>query len=232
MRLAACCLALTGCGGLGPAAEDRQQGNGNSAGNVAQARAAADAEITATPGNNTLCRAGELFVFACRLEGGAMVAVCAGRSRAGGSYAQYRHGRPDNVDLSYPAQIDSGPATLAYAFRGYSGGGESQIRFRNRGVEYLLYSAMERTGFGSDGHNDPAFEGGLLVRQGNRTISRRSCLDSDQGRTRHESGGRGAGQSGCGTPVHAARRFRRARLIRRRPPRRGRGPAAAVPGAG
>jgi hypothetical protein len=175
-----CCAALAGCGAASdPGGKAAPASNASRPAERSPERqsAAQDAEITVPPGSNTLCRAGELFIFACSL-GREMVAVCGGRSPSGRGYAQYRHGVPGNLDLVYPGALDAGPGSLSSAFRGYSGGGESQIRFVNDGVEYVVYSRMTRTGFGPDGNNNNDFEGGLFVRRGTRMISNRRCVAS------------------------------------------------------
>lgn len=117
-----------------------------------------------------LCAPGEVVIFQCGI-GRKTVSVCGGRTPA--PHAQYRFGRPGNVELAYPRAGQSGG--LSYARAMYSGGGELQIRFRNGGLDYTVYSRTVRTGFGDDGLNHPQFSDGVTVRRGNRVISNRAC---------------------------------------------------------
>lgn len=129
------------------------------------------------PGHPSLCRTGEKFLFACDL-GRSKVAVCGGTSPSGRDYAQYRFGRPGRLELVHPAGLEEGAGSMTWAFTGYSGGGESQIRFVNEGVEYVVYSSVTRAGFDEENFSAHDFRGGLLVRRGNRTLSKMSCQAS------------------------------------------------------
>ena len=120
----------------------------------------------------SLCRADETVLFQCRI-GASLAAVCGGHGAR--AYAQYRHGQPGRLDLIYPAATDGGPGTMTRAFTGFAGGGESQIRFVNHGVEYVIYSSTVRTGFGRDGHNNPRFSDGILMRRNGRRIADLAC---------------------------------------------------------
>ena len=148
--------------------------------NVAQAppqQVPAPREITANelagPAGG-LCAAEEFVVFQCA-AGRKRVAICAGRSRSGQQYAQYRFGTPERIELIYPTTLDEGAGAMSWARTGYSGGGEMQVRFASRGHEYLVYSRVVRTGFGPDGHFDPRFESGVMVVRGNRLVSDVAC---------------------------------------------------------
>ncbi len=120
-----------------------------------------------------LCRAGEVPIFSCRL-GKKSVAICGVTSPSGARSAQYRFGAPGKVEMTYP-----GPegGKLGYASAPYSGGGEEQVSFERGGYRYVVYSSMVRTGFGADGLNNPAFESGLLVQQGDKIVSKSKCAD-------------------------------------------------------
>jgi hypothetical protein len=180
------CAALAGCGvssanvaEQGPAGANGAAANvaapaAPSATNAATANAAASAAAPVV--GNSLCTAGEDVIFSCRM-GAQRVSVCGGTGAAGRTYAQYRHGTPGHLDLVYPAQTDAGPQTMTRAFTGFSGGGEAQVRFVNAGTEYVVYSGAVRTGFGADGRNNTEFEGGVLVRQSGRVLSRQVCDD-------------------------------------------------------
>jgi hypothetical protein len=129
----------------------------------------------ARPARGGLCAPGEVVVFQCGI-GRKIVSVCGGRTPA--PRAQYRFGRPGNVELAYPNRSEGG---LSYARAMYSGGGELQIRFRNGGLDYVVYSRTVRTGFGADGRNNPRFSDGVMVRRGNRVISNRACTTEISG---------------------------------------------------
>jgi hypothetical protein len=137
---------------------------------MAPAIAAAPAAKPALPG---LCRAGEVPIFSCRL-GRKSVAICGVTSPSGARSAEYRFGAPGKLEMTYP-----GPegGKLGYASVPYSGGGEEQASFERGGYRYVVYSSMVRTGFGADGLNNPAFESGLIVQQGGKTVSKSKCVD-------------------------------------------------------
>ena len=123
----------------------------------------------ARPARGGLCAPNEVVIFECGV-GRKIVSVCGSRTPA--PRAQYRFGRPGNVELSYPNRSEGG---LSWARAMYSGGGELQIRFRNGGLDYAVYSRTVRTGFGADGRNNPQFSDGVMVMRGNRLISDRAC---------------------------------------------------------
>lgn len=113
----------------------------------------------------SLCAAAERSVFSCPV-GGRIVSVCGPRGGGSGDLT-YRYGRPGRVELAQRGG-------LAYASRGYSGGGEAQISFARGGYRYVVYDRTVRTGF-EDGRNDPAFTQGLLVLRGGRVALNRRC---------------------------------------------------------
>jgi hypothetical protein len=130
----------------------------------------------APPPGGSLCRARETRLFECS-TGRKTISVCGGGLARGGTYAQYRYGRPGRLELEYPARPVHAPGLLSQASVGYSGGGESQIRFVNRGVEYVVYSRTIRTAFGPDGHHAPISEDGVFMRRNGKLLSDRRCLD-------------------------------------------------------
>lgn len=93
------------------------------------------------------------------------MAVCAAHGRA-----QYRYGgtQPELV-------LDGGELGIVP----YSGGGEAQIAFSNGAYRYVVFSRMVRTGFGPDGHNDPAISDGVLVLKGGQVADLHLCADAD-----------------------------------------------------
>jgi len=118
----------------------------------------------------SLCAADEVVIYQCGI-GPQLVAVCGSRTPT--PHAQYRFGTPGHVALAFPGPGQSGG--LTYAREMYSGGGALQIRFSNGGHDYAVYSRTVRTGFGSDGRNNPQFSDGVMVRRGGRLVSNRSC---------------------------------------------------------
>jgi hypothetical protein len=109
---------------------------------------------------DTLCTTGETPFFSCEI-GTKRVSVC-----GGGTGAVYRFGTPGKVELTSRA--------LAFANRGYSGGGESQVTATNGEYSYTVFDRTVRTSF-DEGRNDPAFSSGLLVGRGGRVLSSRMC---------------------------------------------------------
>ena len=92
-----------------------------------------------------------------------MVSICA----VSGGEAIYRYGRPGHIELQ--------AGGLHKAEQGAAGGGEDQIDFNAKGYQYIVYARTVRTGFGSDGHNDPDFISGLIVKKGDRKLSSAVC---------------------------------------------------------
>lgn len=145
---------------------------------AASALAAAPLFVAPNPGSaappaydapGSLCARGEVVIFSCGV-GRKMVSVCGGRTPA--PHAQYRFGAPGDIELAFPGPGQSG---LTYAREMYSGGGALQIRFSNAGYDYAVYSRTVRTGFGRDGHNNPRFSDGVMVRRNGRLIANRAC---------------------------------------------------------
>ena len=121
----------------------------------------------------SLCRPAEQPLFQCAL-GSKQVAVCS--SGAPGRIAvQYRFGTPGRIELAYPADPNLGPGTLKWAYAGFSGGGGMQIHFEQAGTQYVLYSNMVRTGFGSDGLNYPMDQLGLFATRNDHMIYDEHC---------------------------------------------------------
>ena len=125
------------------------------------ALAAVPAPVRAKP-PASLCRAPAPVLLTCDVEG-KTVSICGGEQ--GG--AAYRYGRLGRVELEV--------MDLHLAYKGWSGGGETQVYADTPTHRYIVYDWMVRTGFGSDGHNDPKETVGLLVQSGRRTVSSREC---------------------------------------------------------
>ncbi|WP_052761709.1 hypothetical protein [Aurantiacibacter luteus] len=110
------------------------------------------------------CGPSQSTVFACRLENGKRVAVCA--DPAGGKGGTYRYGG-SGVEL----ELDGGE----YARVAYSGGGESQVAFANEGYRYIAFSRVVRTNFTPGEPNEPAMSDGLAVLRGDGLVGLHLC---------------------------------------------------------
>ena len=108
-----------------------------------------------------LCSAQETVLFVCPV-GRKLVSVCGQADKA-----TYRYGSPGKVELSSQA--------LTTAERSFSGGGETQIYFKNGQFTYLVYDKTARTSFSPSGQNDPGFTSGLVVLKNGRVVSPRKC---------------------------------------------------------
>ena len=121
----------------------------------------------------SLCHPTEQVLFQCAL-GTRQVAMCSAGA-PGKELVQYRFGKPGRIELSYPAEPAHGPDTLVWAYTGFSGGGGMQIHFDNAGTQFVLYSNMVRTGFGSDELNYPMDQLGLFATRNGRLIYDKHC---------------------------------------------------------
>ena len=111
---------------------------------------------------SSLCLRTEQTLFSCPI-GIKTVSVC-----GQGDHAVYRFGKPPRVELE--------GRRLSFAEHAFSGGGESQIVFENKGYRYVIYDRLVRTAFGADGRHSPEATMGLIVRKAGRTISTTSCV--------------------------------------------------------
>ena len=112
--------------------------------------------------STSLCTVGETQLFSCPIHG-KIVSVCG----ISAGKAVYRFGRPGRIELQ--------SRDLRKAEQGASGGGEDQINFTANGYRYIVYAQTIRTGFGSDGHNDPDFISGLVVQKDGRKVMFAVC---------------------------------------------------------
>jgi hypothetical protein len=98
---------------------------------------------------DSLCRARETVLFACRV-GAKWVSVCAAdRSSATEPYLQYRFGKVDVAaapELVLPAALLPAADAAVGEFMPFSGGGGSWLRFRNGDTSYVVYSGIGRWG--------------------------------------------------------------------------------------
>jgi hypothetical protein len=122
-----------------------------------------DAKPAAKAGRNvaSLCMPNEVIVASCPIRR-KLVSVC-GRN----GIATYRFGRPGRLEVSANA--------MHHTHQMFSGGGESQIVVTAGVYQYVLYDNSIRTGFGRDGHNDPAFKSGLMVLRNGRRLANMVC---------------------------------------------------------
>ena len=141
---------------------------------LAVAPGVAKPPVAADMARSRLCHPGEAVIFACNI-GAKLAAVCGGKSPSGARCAQYRYGVPGKLELTYPGDGASGG--LAHAETAYSGGGESQILFKNAGFQYVVYSRMVRTNFKANEPNNPAFEAGVAVMKGDKLVGNRKCAN-------------------------------------------------------
>lgn len=110
----------------------------------------------------SLCRAPGAVLSTCDI-GTKRVSTC-GQERGG---AVYGFGRSSRVELETTG--------LRLAYRGWSGGGETQVYADTPTHRYIVYNQMVRAGFGADGHHDPKETSGLVVWSKGRTVSSREC---------------------------------------------------------
>lgn len=93
-----------------------------------------------------------------------MLALCG--SAAGG--VSYRFGLPGRVELE--------SKKLSAAYQMYSGGGETQVSFRNKEYSYIVFDRAVRAAVGGE-MAGTTFSSGLLVSRSGRIVSRRLCRD-------------------------------------------------------
>lgn len=134
---------------------------------------AAEPSAAVQPGADNLCAPGEPVIFSCQLKNGKSLSVCAAAEEGGPRFAQYRYGATgQESELVWPATRAAGP--MKFVSVPYSGGGEAQLSFARGGTDYVVYSRVIRTGFGAEG-NQPAFEDGVLVMKGGKTLADHRC---------------------------------------------------------
>ncbi len=109
----------------------------------------------------SLCGAGETVFYSCAV-GHKVVSICGGDGKA-----SYYFGVPGKVEMSSQA--------LSFAERGFSGGGETQVSFRNGAYSYVVFDKTVRTSFSAGGHNDAESTSGLVVKKNGKEISAMTC---------------------------------------------------------
>ncbi|OYX02939.1 MAG: hypothetical protein B7Z15_18690 [Rhizobiales bacterium 32-66-8] len=125
----------------------------------------------AASGAPTLCRPGETVVFSCP-TGGRTASVCASAdlSSATGTMT-YRYGRPDAVELSFPAAGVRPADAFTSGTLMFAGGGGAWLRFENGGVRYTVFSAIGKWGRGGA----PLGVAGVAVQKGGTEIANVRC---------------------------------------------------------
>ena len=124
------------------------------------------------------CRDGERAVFSCPVEGSdKVVSVCVsedyGRQQG---YVQYRFGRLGDVELAYPEGLQGTQERFQWQTVGYSGGWDTRVQFENGGYAYQIYDrAIKKT------ISEKDLEGGVLVMQGGRVVTRLACDEAALG---------------------------------------------------
>ena len=125
-----------------------------------------------------LCKANEELIFGCEIKD-KFISICASKSfsRTTG-YTQYRFGKPDKIEFSFPTSAKPPEGIFFLGSTGYSGGGANIVRFNNSGYEYLIFDSMVRTNFTPDEPNDPEFKAGIVTRHNGKITSTRLCADN------------------------------------------------------
>lgn len=97
------------------------------------------ASASARTSTQSLCTAGELTLFRCPVSRGRQIAICAsGTPGTPDARAQYRFGRPGQVELVYPADAAAGPQELLTSHYGRPGVERLTIHFETPAAEYYV----------------------------------------------------------------------------------------------
>lgn len=109
------------------------------------------------------CADDELTVFSCKAKNGKQIAVCASEKGV-----DYRYGK-DSAELSLKGK--------EYFSAAYSGGGEIQLSFDNKGTQYIVFSRIVRTNFEPGEPNNPAISDGVIALSGEKVLNVQVCDD-------------------------------------------------------
>lgn len=91
-----------------------------------------------------LCAAAEITLFRCPAARGRQIAICAsGSPGTPDARAQYRFGRPGQVELAYPTDASTGPQALLASHYSRAGVDRLSIRFETPDAEYVVYDWLE-----------------------------------------------------------------------------------------
>jgi hypothetical protein len=86
-----------------------------------------------------LCVAGETAYFSCAASRARSISVCG----ASPSTLQYRFGRPQAIELRFPASPAEGPKRIHFAHYGRYQTDRIELRFENAGAEYVVFDYQE-----------------------------------------------------------------------------------------
>jgi hypothetical protein len=124
---------------------------------------------------HSLCEAPERAVFECQLKAAKLLSLCASPTfPASGSTLQYRFGSAEKIEFRYPEIATNATPHFFYSTTGYSGGGESHIRFANGTHDYILFERTVRVD--AKGNKPPRFSSGVIARKAGTLLSIRTCL--------------------------------------------------------
>jgi hypothetical protein len=129
-------VVLASCGNASPPSDTRSAGDGS------------------IPRGTALCAAAEHALFSCEIAGkGKLASLCASPEVDGKpGYIYYVYGRPDQIELTYPAQKTSSARNFARThllFAGNTGG--YAYSFKNGETKYILYSVSGSMSFEQQG---------------------------------------------------------------------------------
>jgi hypothetical protein len=125
-----------------------------------------------------LCQSNEKVVFGCT-AGDKMLSLRASpKFTSTSGYMQYRFGTPTKIELTYPEARKPPKGYFWHSSTLYSGGFDERVRFKNQGVQYLIFDRMIRTGFDEAGNN-PEMTSGVLLRIPGKQDTVRLCTGND-----------------------------------------------------
>ncbi|SEL36111.1 hypothetical protein SAMN05216359_10829 [Roseateles sp. YR242] len=93
---------------------------------------------TALVADRGLCQPEESVYFACPTARSRWVSICGKPGTL-----QYRFGRPDRVELVFPAQATDGTSRLLYAGYFREKVEKTEVRFEIQGTDYVVYDYQE-----------------------------------------------------------------------------------------
>lgn len=113
----------------------------------------------------SLCAADEQVVFSCSIKE-KIVSVCASSELSPTEgYMQYRYGRPQKTELTFPEKTVAPNAFTNYIGLTYSGTSEAHLRFIRGNYGYIVYSGNDESGEYS----------GLVVERNGKIVSNKLC---------------------------------------------------------
>lgn len=119
----------------------------------------------------TLCNADELVIFSCA-TGARVASICASKSLSKtDGYMQYRFGRNENVELSYPELGAKSVDIYTSGTMMFSGGGGAWLRFKKGPFSYTIFTATGK--WGSSG--SPLGVGGVAVQKDGKEFANFRC---------------------------------------------------------